>query len=65
MIEEGLRRYRDLVDYPELMSKFKVMGSTFKYLSKIGPNIMRNEDYEKNGSWRKKQADKIEFLEIV
>lgn len=50
MIEEELRRYRDLVDYPELMSKFKVMGSTFKYLSKIGPNIMRNEDYEKNGS---------------
>lgn len=47
MIEKGLRGYGDLVNYPELMSEFEVMDSTFKYLSEIGYTTMRNEDYEK------------------
>lgn len=47
MIEKGLRGYGDLVNYPELISEFEVMDSTFKYLLEIGYTTMRNEDYEK------------------
>lgn len=47
MIDMGLRSYRELVNYPELMTEFQIMHSTFQYLSEIGYSTMKNEDYEK------------------
>jgi len=47
MTDMGLKGYRDITDYPELMAEFRVMDSTFQYLSKIGFSIIKPEDYEK------------------
>lgn len=47
IIEMGLKGYRDIVKFPELMKEFEVMDSTFQYLTKIGYSSLRPEDYEK------------------
>lgn len=47
IIDMGLKGYRDIVKFPELMKEFEVMVSTFQYLTKIGYSSLRPEDYEK------------------
>lgn len=47
IIDMGLKGYRDIVKFPELMKEFEVMDSTFQYLTKIGYSSLRPEDYEK------------------
>ena len=43
----GLKSYREIVNFPELMSEFKIMDKTFKYLSEIGYSTVKHEEYEK------------------
>ena len=47
IINMGLKGYRDIINYPELMREFEAMDSTFQYLSKIGYSTIKPEDYEK------------------
>ena len=47
IIDMGLKGYRDIINYPELMREFEAMDSTFQYLSKIGYSTIKPEDYEK------------------
>lgn len=47
MTDMGLKGYREIIDYPELMDEFQIMHSTFKYLSEIGYSTVQPEDYEK------------------
>lgn len=47
MTNMGLKSYREIVNFPELMTEFKIMDKTFKYLSEIGYSTVKHEDYEK------------------
>lgn len=46
MTEMGLNGYREIVNYPELMEEYRVVDSTFQYLTKIGYSTIKPVDYE-------------------
>lgn len=46
MTDMGLKGYREIVNYPELLNEFQIMESTFNYVTKIGYSTMNPEDYE-------------------